>query len=100
MPPIASAECAKSPAERQTHGRLGWRFKYVLTEVTCKHCGAKFPHTKLQEDYIGNEYGEGTERRFVNICPQCAIEASCTLRYERIETVVRTMEAPEMKKKS
>jgi hypothetical protein len=54
----------------------GWLYEYELTVVECKHCGASFFHTKLEEVEGEGYYSD-------RVCPKCGEPECCDIEYEQ-----------------
>jgi len=59
-----------------------YSYKYLETEVQCRFCRAKLPHTMVKDDYGYDECDEIKR----DICPQCKHEECCVIDYESFES--------------
>lgn len=67
-----------------------WSYSYVPTEVQCRECGAKFPHTELDEDDFGGD------NLIKHICPKCGEGDCCDIEYEKIDDALKQFTPPRL----
>jgi hypothetical protein len=66
-------------------------YAYVETELVCRHCGHKFPHPQLSEDWddwYDDETGQGDSCHIENICPKCGCGSCCQVEFEKFDPQV------------
>jgi hypothetical protein len=71
--------------KHKTRPQPRYSFEYEPTLVECSHCGAKFKHEYLKDNY-GDDDGE------YNICPVCDEGLCCDTEYQSIEEAVKENE--------
>lgn len=62
-------------------------YKHLNTKVKCGYCGAKFPHTELQTDWVVGPDGDDIPHD--NVCPKCGEIECCEIKYETIDEALK-----------